>query len=527
MNVWLITTGSSDVQVKDVDVWDDWYPEIKRDLCGIDRKRFKPTRTIDDEGVPYRMAARVLGLAYEKLGEVVREQLEFPLLEEFQRQLKTQVTIDQIILLVSDQSEVFDQGDRESYHCPYWQDTCLLYPVLEANLQTQFPTAQITPLLLKPAAEQSGLDSWNEVLTLVQRQIGVLTIEPEIVYVSHQAGTPAISSAVQFSSLARFGDRVKFLVSNEYRLEQADLIESSTYLRGIRKQEAVALLKNFDYSAIQQLLDFDLQGATNPVTQSIVSLLDMAVTWNSSKFKEFLEARSKLPLEKLDDWWNSNWWRLVYEAAYLATIRLEQGNTVEAFFHSFRAIEGAFSSWGKQVFHQHIQIHSDRAFLQPSILEDSKDYFKGAKFKSDNKTPKNSLAKLKLKFVELKERLESSGEMERKPKGILMYGDDLYILFRSQNQDYEQSQLNRFWNTEDGISEKRNKNFHQLQGLSEAELLQDWEVDNLQDWEKRILMYLNFITKEYLPEEFKSLKNASWMPNVHQELEKAIGQLHL
>ena len=52
MNVWLVTIGSSDVQIKEADIWEDWYQKIKRSLYGIDRGKLAPTRLNDDDGVP-------------------------------------------------------------------------------------------------------------------------------------------------------------------------------------------------------------------------------------------------------------------------------------------------------------------------------------------------------------------------------------------------------------------------------------------------------------------------------------------
>jgi hypothetical protein len=60
---------------------------------------------------------------------------------------------------------------------------------------------------------------------------------------------------VQFCSLARFGDRVKFLVSNEYNPTLPEKpIEGSSYLRSIRIQEAKALLGSYNYAGVEVLI---------------------------------------------------------------------------------------------------------------------------------------------------------------------------------------------------------------------------------------------------------------------------------
>jgi len=249
MNIWIVTTGSSDVQLKTDDYWNDWYDHstVKR---ACENLPFKPTQLIEDSDEPYRIVPRVLGMVYEAQSEEVWECLEFPLLRQFTAQLKGKI-IDKIILLLTEQTNTFDEDQREDRRCPYWQDTCELQPILERYFKEQeyFRDVELIPILLSPKKNKPGLDDWNYVLTIVQTAFSEeIKLEPDTVYVSHQAGTPAISSAVQFVSLAKFNERVKFLVSNEYEKKPLDPIDSSEYLRGIRLQEAKALLNRYDYS---------------------------------------------------------------------------------------------------------------------------------------------------------------------------------------------------------------------------------------------------------------------------------------
>ncbi|WP_223278170.1 hypothetical protein [Nostoc sp. 'Peltigera membranacea cyanobiont' 232] len=91
------------------------------------------------------------------------------------------------------------------------------------------------------------------------------------VYVSHQAGTPAISSAVQFVSLGRF-QKVKFLVSNEYfdenydKKSKSEAIESSNYWRGMQIQKA------------QQLITSGFPGAALKILENITGIEKAAIT---------------------------------------------------------------------------------------------------------------------------------------------------------------------------------------------------------------------------------------------------------
>ena len=106
----------------------------------------------------------------------------------------------------------------------------------------------------KPEAGQIGLDDWNVTLKLVQDKFSGLGIkQDDLVIVSHQAGTPAISSAVQFASLSMFGNKVRFLTSNE-RTGVASLDPSSSYFESMQIQEAQKLLKSYDYVGVENVL---------------------------------------------------------------------------------------------------------------------------------------------------------------------------------------------------------------------------------------------------------------------------------
>ncbi len=98
---------------------------------------------------------------------------------------------------------------------PYWQDTLTLEPIFEWYFQEKF---KLKPIFLKlQPLEGQGLDHWDKTYRLVEATLQSITYNPlKPVYVSHQAGTPAISSAVQFVSLNKFNKKVKFILSNQY-----------------------------------------------------------------------------------------------------------------------------------------------------------------------------------------------------------------------------------------------------------------------------------------------------------------------
>jgi hypothetical protein len=406
--------------------------------------------------------------------------------------LEKEEDIERIVVLTSDQSKVLSEEERSSYRCPYWQDTKLLYPIVADYLQAIFPAAQIAPLLLSPDDSEKGLDDWDAVLKLVQRKIASLDFEPEKVYVSHQAGTPAISSAVQFSSLAKFGDRVEFLVSSEYRPEQTRLINSSEYLSALRLQEAKALLDRHDYSGVEQLLCSNQKADSSLALDEIRRLLTMAIQWNFAKFEDFGKARGDLAKERLTQWW----W-IGYEAAYLGVVRFEQKNTVEALFHSFRSIEGLISMWAESEYYpDHINVNPKNGSLdlKISILNVFEDFLGNPKQK------------------------KMRDDFEDKKK-IGLYSFPLYELLRRTKPEWRQDpHIATVW---DIAAPKRNDLFHRLRGLYEIDVFEAWNTKDEEAWKNRVLGCLNFVSGQ----NFQSLEEASLMSQVHAELKSAIENL--
>jgi hypothetical protein len=300
MILWIVTIGSSDVQL-DSDkvnrdkgrtekqrsniVWRNWYNDDILYQCYD--VSFEPQPVFQDVEESYRIAARILGKVYQLSSEKVKQEIEtyltFPLLNNFVDFVENSENIgvpDAIAFILTDQSQIFqDNTQRRQPKSPYWQDTCELKLILENYFQQQFPGVELIPLQLSPPVEP-GLDDWDRVLDLVQNEFAKIQLEPDIVYVSHQASTPAISSAVQFESLTLFGQRVKFLISNEQDSDLTRFIDRSSYLKRIRQQEALALLENFDYSGVYQLLKDDLQKSNLPIAQEILENLEIAMLWN-------------------------------------------------------------------------------------------------------------------------------------------------------------------------------------------------------------------------------------------------------
>lgn len=487
MNIWILTIGSSDVQfTADDDKWNRLYRKVRSRINTS--HKFSPTpRPNDDTGEAFLVPARVMGMVYEEQLEENYADLYFPLLDAFSQKLQGENTPNRIMVILTDQEQVFTAQEQKERNCPYWQDTCKLKPIIEKYLKNNFPNATIEePIYLKPQSKEQGLDNWDKALGLVTKELSKKEADAnDNIYVSHQAGTPAISSAVQFMSLARFGERVKFLVSNEYEKKPLEPIKSEEYLRGIKFQEAKTLLERHDYSGVKELLFSYL----NPETKD---LLDAAIQWNFAKFEDFAEAMIEAAAKhsKDNEWWKTidsvvkarskEWWWTAYESAYLAVVRLEQENTVEAMFHSFRAVEGLLRKWADET-------HPPKEGQNPKHIQ----------ILCDGRT-----------------------------KTFNRYGKALYNCLdkdyhNKHNCNIDSIQNEDIWKFGNVTFDKRNDLFHQLLGMQKVQVFEDWDTHpkNQEAWEARVLGCLNFISGEsFTP----SLKETSLMSKVHEELDKAI-----
>lgn len=524
--IWIVTTGNSDVKLSS----ENGYAilkdkDIKRKALGSCYTKFKPEKVRKDE---FTLPARVMGIIYGDAIDTHGSSLKFPLLDGFCGELNKNIENkpDRIIILLTDQSAIFN--DRNDPDSPYWKDTCTLEPIFEDYFQGKYGI-KIEPVLLKPESSQIGLDDWNATLMLVQKEFAKLEINSDdTVIVSHQAGTPAISSAVQFASLSKFGDKVSFLTSNE-RTKVASLNPSSSYFESMQIQEAQNLLQDYNYVGVENVLGKMLKKDDRDIAKNILELLEVSKLWNLSKFRKLKVKLQDLETDNLnlrnlaiERAAESNWWWSAYEEAYLAIVRYRQENFVEAFFHSYRAVEGMFCEWGKAKFKTHIILkeeHSstskkknspetglDRPYLQTSILDDPNNYFKDA---ADDKYA----AKLKSMFEKLREE----------SKDVVLYGTTLYDLFKVCRKNYKSicKDITKFWDGNNGIESNRNKVFHQLHGLTEMELFAVWDVKTESEWSLRIKDYLNLVSEQ----RFQTLEEASLMAQVHKELVEEINAI--
>lgn len=501
MNVWIITTRGSDVQLKNKDRWNTLSSKVSSKLGTS--KQFSFSESEQSGKKLWRYPSRAMGIVYGEAFAEHYNDLDFALLNCFSGYLKDEnIELNRIIVVLTDQSDFVSVADKNKTAHPYWQDTCTLKPILQHYLENLFPDVVIDSErdfpVLKPKSGSVGLDDWNEVLNLVKQEFRKLDIpENAKVYVSHQAGTPAISSAVQFSSLARFRNNVQFLVSNEYD-RKTETISNSNYLRAIQLQEATALLERYDYAGVRDILGLTKTDPSNPEEKRIKYMLDAGEQWNFAEFQKF----KKIVERNLRSVNSFPWYQSGFESAYLAWVRLEQGSTVDALFHSFRAVEGTVIKWAEKRYSSHVVKDSKYGLqIKLSICQELPDYFYAL---SDN----------------LQKNFQKWGKLG-------LYGDQLYELLKQARPDWKNHpDIKIVWEV---AKKERNNCFHRLEGLQESEVFDAWDTKSKNDWKNRILSCINFIAKEHLPQqqEFTSLEKASLMAKVHDELVDAIARYEL
>lgn len=261
MTTWIITTGNSDIQLKTDANWmrgERLFKKARNNkpLCncqgeGEDFANLK--RENDTKSFP--VAARVLGLVY-KDHEHCYSDLVFPLLDVLIQAFQDQEFPDRVYIILTDQEKLFKTSDIKNSPCPFWQDTCTLKPLFEWYFQTKL---KLKPdfITLQPSDKDRGLDHWDQVLTLVTEELTKIQ-QDDVFYISHQASTPAISSAVQFFSIGYFSN-VNFLILNRYYEENEiktspEIIPSSSYWKQLQIQKAKKLITDgFPGSALALL----------------------------------------------------------------------------------------------------------------------------------------------------------------------------------------------------------------------------------------------------------------------------------
>jgi hypothetical protein len=518
--VWIVTTGNSDVKLSSDYQWGH-LREQKREQLKPCYNHFKSP--VEDADSLFLLPARVMGLVYGDALETHWQYFYFPLLTEFTKKIKADKKNkpDRIIVLLTNQEKIFVERnsadpryDRSDPDCPFWKDTGKLEPILQRFFDENFGVNKAKFYPLEPKTIQEGLDDWDSTLRLVQKEFERWEISKgDRVIVSHQAGTPAISSAVQLTALIKFSKKVQFLVSNEFVKDQVDLLPGSSYFRTLQLQEAKQLLNRFDYSGVKRALD-KIEIDDPEKEKQLIRLLELAELWNAAKFEEFAQKLGDAATARSGTWW----WK-GYEMAYLAWIRMFQENPTEALFHSVRAIEGLICEWA-------IEKHSaDICYKFLSIDRNGarKIEYHSKRFRNGQEgspTAKRTIDN------RLRDQLSDNQKNALDNDKLGLHGQTLYSLFRTTFKspdisDLEAHPISIVWVQ---LADERNELFHRLKGVSEDEVYSAWGRKKRDQWGTLLFDCVQLISNTH-GEGFRSLKQGSLMAPVHQDLEDAIDQL--
>lgn len=439
--------------------------QVQIDL-GLDNGNFRSiTKYLRDNWQQYQ----------ERLKPIIIGQM----LQDYAKEIK------QIYLIGTDQQESVRQRDRDTIHSAHIIDQWI-------SKNYQIPTKIILQ------GSEGGNPADFEQMFRWWKQAWREEIVPNIkegtkFLLCLKGGVGSFSEAARISALSRFGEDSQFFdfIQDSDRNRQGKAsaytppAKGTNYLWDRQQQEALALLNRYDYEGVNRVLRpyyryTDDTEANNKLLLQTKSSLEAAIVWNQANFAEFakLESQSKNISEQ--------WWWTGYEAAYLGLIRYHQDNTVEALFHSFRAVEGIMSDWAIANFSQDIVTSkSGTGFGKVPLIKRSITQHQGLQ-----------------KYIN-----QFQGKSQ-----VPLYGNNLDNLVQNAKPEYKQCQdIQKFWYV---AKDNRNQVFHRLLGLDKGDLFSAWGTSSFKEWQSRVLGCLNFISGK----NYNSLSEASLMSKVHQEL---------
>jgi hypothetical protein len=381
-----------------------------------------------------------------------------------------------IYLIATDQNEGVKQRVRDTLHA--------------AKIISKWIAAKyaVPTTILLQGTEGDSPANFEQMFAWWQKtweQIETDSPEFQHAIVSPKGGVGAFTEAARIVALSRLEQRVRFCdftedVAKNIKGEPSPYTVPSrglNYLWDRKRKEAIELLNRYDYEAVQRLLKSYLP---EPQFAEVRSALEAAVYWNQGSFVEFAKAPGARAKGR-----SSQWWWIGYEVAYLAVIRLRQGHTAEAMFHSFRSVEGLMKEFLLHKYARHVIGKQKSEQIKKSICQERE--FAGCEYLFD-----------------------------RYPSTFL-FGDKLVVLFKLARPDFADNRDIQicFGDTKNS----RNTLFHGLEGLERQEVFENWGCDNLEGWQSRVLGCLNFMTGQ----EFDRLQQASLMSKVHQVICDGIG----
>ena len=393
--------------------------------------------------------------------------------------------IERVYLVGTNQNPPVQQREK---------DTIYACELLKSWLEHYYPQLAVEVISLgedgtNPANFEQMFRWWRQTWN---NKVAIQNRQP--IWVCLKGGVGQSSEASRVSGLSLYGDRIQFYEFNQNLnanragtpSDYSGPFLGTNYLWDRKQQEALALLQRYDYEAVKRTLQSAFQNAdgTQPNGEQMLQVEDLveaAVQWNQGNFQAFAEVMGERAESRSQEWW----WT-AYEAAYLAVVRFQQSDTIEAMFHSFRAVEGLMCEWAIQTFaNDVVRSEMEMPLVRKSIAR--------------NRGLQNYL-----------------NEFQGRPK-IPLYGAKLDRLVQLAKPNYRKNcrDIIAFW---DVAKPRRNQLFHRLLGLGKREVFQAWDAQNQREWESRVLGCLNFLSEQ----NFTSLADASLMSQVHKELWEAI-----
>ena len=428
---------------------------------------------------------------YRNLTKYLLDQVEF-----YQKRIRPVIigkllteqapNIEKVYLVGTNQNSSVQQREK---------DTIYACELLKSWLEHYYPQLAVEVISLgedgtNPANFEQMFRWWRQ--TWMNRVVDIQNRQP--IWVCLKGGVGQSSEASRVSGLSLYGDRIQFYEFNQNLnanragtpSDYSGPFLGTNYLWDRKQQEALALLKRYDYEAVKRTLQSAFQNAdgTQPNGEQMLQvkhLVEAAVQWNQGNFQAFAEVMGERAESRSQEWW----WT-AYEAAYLAVVRFQQSDTIEAMFHSFRAVEGLMLEWAIQTFPDDVERREmEMPLVRKSIAR--------------NRGLRNYL-----------------NEFQGRPE-ISLYGAKLDKLVQLAKPNYRKNcrDIIAFW---DVAKPRRNQLFHRLLGLGKREVFQAWDAQNQREWESRVLGCLNFLSEQ----NFTSLADASLMFQVHEELREAI-----
>lgn len=364
------------------------------------------------------------------------------------------------------------------------RDTIYSCHIIKAWIQAQEKSIDVKIISLgedgtNPSEFESMFQWWGN-----QWDNAITVSKDYVIWMGLKGGVGQTSESGRISSLSRYGDRIQFFEFDENSTKNREGIPSEyrgpflgkNYLWDRAVQQARRSLERYDYVGAEETLQDYRDRSEVEQTQQWIKA---GIVWNKGQFSEFVTLAKNHLTSQQKEQCEKFWW-MAYEEMYLAKVRFEQGNTVEAFLHSFRALEGLCIEWIKFHYPNMIEIPDGGSpFLKKRPVITKFPSLNGLFTQGDRAKLENHVRKA---FIEVADpRIKDSDN------------------FRP------------FWGK---AREERNTLSHDISGLTDHSFLRAWSVRNPTDWHNRMVKCLNLLSEQ----RFVSLQQASLFASLHHRI---------